>query len=177
MSNFRVILSRVSAKKVPALALVVVGLAGMVVGVLAATLTVTTNNYTGEIGSLHANTGAFTVTDNGLQVLMNTLGNNATTMQVPATGSNTDYRTATVAGDWAERLTFTTSLNSAGNIAHTVTVTIRNGSTTSAVGNALTTYSGTIKEPTASSSGTVNLYIDLTAATLNAPVAIYVSVV
>jgi hypothetical protein len=162
-----------SNKKVPALALVVVALAGMVAGVLAASMTVSQAPFQGEQGNYHNNTGAFTVTDNGLVVIANTFGNNATTMQVPSSG-NTDYRTGTTAGNWAESLTFQTTLFSAGNTGHTVTVTFRSGG--SAVGNSLQTYSGTIKEPTASSTGTVTLYIDLGTQSITSPVTAYVTV-
>jgi len=69
MTSIRVIFSRIATKKVPVLALVVVGLMGMVVGVLAATLTITTTNYSGEIGSLHNTSSGFAVTDNGLAIV------------------------------------------------------------------------------------------------------------
>jgi len=173
MESLKTKLLRLPNRKVPALALVVVALAGMVAGVIAASMTVSQVNFQGEQGNYHSNTGAFTVTDNGLVVLANTLGNNATTMQVPASG-NTDYRTATVAGNWAVNLTFSTTLFSAGNIGHTVTVTFRSGG--SAVGNSLQTFTGTINEPTASSTGTVRLYIDLGTQSITSPVTAYVTV-
>jgi len=176
MESLKTKLLRLPNRKVPALALVVVALAGMVAGVIAASMTVSQVNFQGEQGNYHSNTGAFTVTDNGLVVLANTLGNNATTMQVPASG-NTDYRTATVAGNWAANLTFQTTLFSAGSTSHTVTVTFRSGgSGSNAVGNSLQTFTGTINEPTASSTGTVRLYIDLGTQSITSPVTAYVTV-
>ena len=175
MESLKAKLLRIPNKRVPALALVVVALAGMVAGVIAASMTVSQVNFQGEQGNYHSNTGAFTVTDNGLVVLANTLSTNATTMQVPASG-NTDYRTATVAGNWAVNLTFQTSLFSAGATSHTVTVTFRSGSGSSAVGNSLQTFTGAIKEPTATSTGTVTLYIDLGTQSITSPVTAYVTV-
>ena len=74
MTSIRVLLSRITTKKVPALALVVVGLMGMVAGVLAAVITVTPNNFTGEVGTVHTNTGTMTVADNGLSIVSNVPG-------------------------------------------------------------------------------------------------------
>src|SRR5205809_7084200 len=78
MSSIRVILSRITTKKVPALTLVVVGIVGMVAGVLAATITLNQTLYNGEVGTYHNNTGVFTVTDNGLTVVANAASTNAT---------------------------------------------------------------------------------------------------
>ena len=66
MSSLRAKISQVTNKKVPVLALVVVAMFGMVAGVLAANLAVTTTSNTGEIGTYHTSSGTMTVVDNGL---------------------------------------------------------------------------------------------------------------
>ena len=74
MSSLRVKLSRITARKVPALTLIVVGLFGMVAGVLAAAVTVTNNTYNGEIGTYHNNNGNVAITDQGLSIVANVAG-------------------------------------------------------------------------------------------------------
>jgi len=64
MESLKTKLLRLPNKKVPALALVVVALAGMVAGVIAASMTVSQVKFQREQGNYHSNTGAFTVTNN-----------------------------------------------------------------------------------------------------------------
>src|SRR5260370_3916083 len=78
MSSIRGEISRSSTKKVTALTLVVVAIIGMVAGVLAATITLNQAVYTGEVGTYHNNSGAFTVTDTGLSPVANSASTNAT---------------------------------------------------------------------------------------------------
>src|SRR5437879_4123056 len=99
MSSIRVKLSRLTTRKVPALTLIVVGLVGMVAGVLAATLTVTTTNFSGESGILRNNTGNVQVTDNGLGVVAN--GASASTSADFAISSIVN--TAMTTGHWLDR--------------------------------------------------------------------------
>src|SRR5260370_12786669 len=78
MSSIRVAISRITTKKVAALTVVVVAIIGMVAGVLAATITLNQAVYTGEVGTYHNNSGAFTVTDTGLSPVANSASTNAT---------------------------------------------------------------------------------------------------
>src|SRR5260370_40178304 len=87
MSSIRVAISRITTKKVPALTLVVVAIIGMGAGVLAATITLNQAVYTGEVGTYHNNSGAFTVTDTGLSPVANSASTNAiSAIQIPGTG-------------------------------------------------------------------------------------------
>jgi len=174
MTSIRVLLSRITTKKVPALTLVVVGLVGMVAGVLAATITVTTTPFTGEAGHVHTNSGAFTITDGGLSVIATTGGGNSTSMVIPSSSSNNvAYVTATVAGDWAYAITLSTSLTD--GTSHTVTATFRSGTT---LGTSLQTFTGSIAAPSGpTSSKTATIYIDLgTADITSAVITVYVNI-
>ncbi len=164
MTSIRVLLSRMTTKKVPALALVVVGLIGMVAGVLAATLTVSTVSYNGESGTLHTNTGNVHVTDLGLGVVANDLA---------ASGSGTFSASSTVntdmtAGDWFYKLSFTDSVDTSGS--HTITVMIRNGTGIEPSGPVVATFTVT---SAATPTGTITAYVDLKT-TLTTPITVYV---
>lgn len=178
MSNIRLRLSKISAKKVPALSLLVVGLVGMVVGVLAATITVTQNNFSGETGIYHNTTSGFAVADNGLAITSNSAGANyGNNTQIGASGAQTFNANAVSAGDWVESVTI-----SQGSLAdassHKIDVTIRNG--TGTVGSIIVSYGSSstfIKAPAASgATGTVTLYFDL-GSSIATPITIYVSIV
>jgi hypothetical protein len=168
--------SRITTKKVPALALVVVAILGMVAGVLAATITITQVNYQGEQGVYHNNTGDFGVTDDGLQVIANAqVANDTATLQIPAsTVQGPIAGTSLTAGDWAEQLTFSESVLSTG-ASHALTITVR--SAAGHVGTVLLSYVGTIKEPAASgSTGTTILLLDLGSNNITSPITVYVSI-
>src|SRR2546428_6199723 len=105
MSSIRVILSRITTKKVPALTLVVVGIVGMVAGVLAATITLNQTLYNGEVGTYHNNTGVFTVTDAGLSVVANAASTNATS-DIAICGSGIALNNALTARHSMDGLTF-----------------------------------------------------------------------
>src|SRR5207245_5143342 len=107
--------------EVPAHTLIVVGLVGMVAGVLAATLTVTTTNFSGESGILRNNTGNVQVTDNVLGVVAN--GASASTSADFAISSIVN--TAMTTGHWFYKLAFTDTVDISKT--HTVTVPIRDG--------------------------------------------------
>jgi len=176
MTSIRVIFSRIATKKVPVLALVVVGLMGMVAGVLAATLTITTTNYSGEIGSLHNTSSGFAVTDNGLAIVANGGGANyINNTQVGASGDQPFNANALVAGHWVDSITFSTTLTDTSS--HKVSVTIRSG-TSGALGTALLTFGSSstfIQAPTGSGSGTITLYFDL-GSSITTPITVYVNV-
>src|SRR5712692_6446546 len=171
MSNLRAKISQATSKKVPILALVVVAMFGMVAGVLAATIVVTPVSNTGELGTLHTNSGTMTVTDNGLGVVSNA-ASAATTATFPASGSNTNVNNVLVAGHWFEQITFTDTLTD--NSAHTATVTLRNG--TGPSGSLLVTATFTLTGPNAVSTGTITAYVDTGTTTLTSPVTVYVSI-
>ena len=177
MSNLRIRLSRLTTTKVPALSLILVATVGMVVGVLAATITVTPNNFTGESGTYHNTTGTFTVSDKGLDVAANTVASNITTaVTLGANGTNKVLNTAMTAGDWMETLTFTDTASDA--TGHVATITIRSGTgpqgQTTLASSPITL--GTITGPGSASTGTITVYIDLGVTSLSTPVTVYVSV-
>src|SRR5713101_3551294 len=121
MSNLRAKISQATNKKVPILALVVVAMFGMVAGVLAANLAVTSTSNTGEIGTYHTSTGTMTVTDNGLGVVANNATASASTT-FPANGLNNNVNNDLTAGHWFDKVTFVDTSTDA--TAHTATVTI-----------------------------------------------------
>jgi hypothetical protein len=171
MSSIRVIVSRITTKKVPALTLVVVAIIGMVAGVLAATITLNQTLYTGEVGTYHNNTGAFTVTDTGLSVVANGASTNATTA-IGIAGTGIALTNTLTAGHWMDVLTFV--MSSPGSSTHTATITARNG--TGPEGSSLLTVTSGVWTTTSGSTGTVTFYIDLGTASLTAPLTIYVNV-
>jgi len=171
MTSLKVRLSRVTAKKVPALALIVVGLVGMVVGVFAAAISITPVNFTGETGTYHNNTGAFTVTDTGLFVASNSAATNATTA-ITIAGSGIALANAATAGHWMDVVTFVMNTPAAGT--HTTTIAFRNG--TGPSGSSLVTVTSGLWTTTTSSTGTVTFYVDLGVTSLSGPVTAYVSV-
>jgi hypothetical protein len=175
MSSIRVILSHITTKKVPALTLVVVGIIGMVAGVLAATITITSNTYTGEIGTLHNTTNGFTVTDNGLAVVANSAAANyANNTQIGTSGTQTFNGNAVTQGDWVESLTFSTSLTDSST--HKVNVTVRNG--TGTVGTTLVAFGSPgnfMRAMSGAGTGTLTIYFDL-GASIVTPITVYVSV-
>lgn len=171
MSNLRAKLSLISTKKVPVLALVVVAMFGMVAGVLAANLTVNQTTNTGEIGTYHTSSGSMTIVDNGLGVIANG-ASAATTATFPASGNNVAVNTPLTAGHWFDSITFTDTLND--NIAHTATITLRDG--TGVTGTQLTSASFTLTGPNAASTGTITAYMDTGQTSLNSPVTVYVAI-
>jgi len=170
MSNLRAKISHASNKKVPVLALVVVALLGMVAGVLAASIIVTPVANTGEIGTLHTNSGTITVVDNGLGVVANTNGTASGTTTFPASG-NRNVNNALTAGHWFDQITFTdTSTDSSGHVA---TITIRNGSGPD--GTLVVSASFTLTGAGAPS-GTITAFVDTGQTSLTSPVTVYVTI-
>jgi hypothetical protein len=171
MSSIRIIVSRITTKKVPALTLVVVAIIGMIAGVLAATITLNQTLYTGEVGTYHNNTGAFTVTDTGISVVANTATSNATTA-ITIAGAGQALTNALTAGHWMDVLTFV--MTTPGVSTHTATITARNG--TGPQGTSLVTVTSGAWTTSGSSTGTITFYVDLGTISLTAPVTIYVNV-
>ena len=175
MSNLKVRLSQLTTKKVPALALVVVAMLGMVVGVLAANFAVSQTTTTGEIGTYHNSSGTFTVTDTGLFVVANGASTNATTA-ITIAGTGIALNNALTAGDWMDVVTFVMNAPSATGSPHTATLTFRNGAGpkgTLLAGSPVTSGAWTTS---ASSTGTVTFYVDLGTQSLTTPVTVYVSI-
>lgn len=171
MSNIRLKISHLTSKKVPALSLVAVALAGMIIGVLATNLQVGQTNNNGEIGTYHTSSGSITITDNGLGVVANA-ASASTTATFPATGNNVNVNNALTAGHWFDQIVFVDTLTDASS--HTATVTIRNG--TGLAGTLLVTTTFTLTGPGASSTGTVTAYVDSGTATLTSPITVYVDI-
>lgn len=175
MSNLRAKLSRATNKKVPALALVVVAMVGMVAGVLAANIAITSNVYTGEVGTYHSNTGTFGIVDNGLAVVANTIADNATTAITSTTTTQQVYgntgATGITAGHWMDSLVFTPP-NTGGS--HTIHITIRSGGGALGATTLASITSGTWT--TNANTGAVTFYVDLGASPITAPVTVYVNV-
>jgi hypothetical protein len=174
MSNLKARLSQLTTRKVPALALVVCAMLGMVTGVLAANFAVSQTSTTGEIGTYHTSSGTFTVTDTGLFVVANTASTNATTA-ITIAGTGIALNNALTAGNWMDVVTFVMSTPSATGSPHTATLTFRNGSGPkgTTLGSAIT--SGTWTTST-SSTGTVTFYVDLGTQSLTSPVTAYISI-
>ena len=171
MTSLRTRLSQLTTKRVPALALVVVAMAGMVAGVLAANIVITQANYTGEIGTYHSNTGAFSVVDNGLAVVANTVANNGSTTVTFTTATQQLYVNTVTAAHWMDSLVFTPPATSG---THTVTITVRSGTGALGVTTLASITTGTWT--TNANTGAVTVYVDLGASPITAPVTVYVNV-
>jgi hypothetical protein len=172
MSNLRAKISKIATKKVPVLALVVVAMFGMVVGVLAANLTVNQTTNTGEIGTYHTSSGTMTVVDDGLGVVANGASAASTTATFPASGSSVTVNNVLTAGHWFDSVTFTDTLTD--NTAHTATISIRDG--TGVTGTLLASASFTLTGPNAASTGTIIAYVDTGQTSLTSPITVYVNI-
>ncbi len=171
MSNLRSKISQATNKKVPVLALVVVAMFGMVAGVLASNLAVTSSSNTGEIGTYHTNTGTMTVVDDGLGVVANgAVASAAATF--PTSGNNNNVNNALTAGDWFDKITFTDTATD--STVHTATVTIRNN--TGAAGTLVVSTTFTLTGPGATSTGTITAYVDTLGTSLISPVTVYITI-
>ncbi|HZD11935.1 MAG TPA: hypothetical protein VE177_00245 [Candidatus Binatus sp.] len=176
MESLKAKLLRLPSKKVPALALVVVALAGMIMGVIAANTIVTNNTFTGEVGTYHNNTGTYSPADNGLFVVTNPFSTNITTsVTFGASGTNKVLMNTLVAGDWCEKLTFTGVAADAAT--HNGKVTVQNGTgpTGGTILNSLNAQTFTLVGGGASATGTVTMYLDLGTATMSNPISVYVT--
>src|SRR5215472_18171115 len=174
MADLRVKLSRITTKKVPALTLIVVGLVGMVLGVFAASITVTTSNFNGEIGTFHNNNGNVAITDKGLSVVANStvITNNSTATLGAGTNKNLYSGSAFTAGHWMDTLTISDSVDSS---VHTVTIKISSGATAPNSSTPLAGGTVTLTITAATNNGTVTAYIDLGSSSVTAPITVYAS--
>jgi hypothetical protein len=177
MSGVRVKLSRLTASKVPALSLIVVAIAGMAIGVFAATISVgTTGPFSGEQGFIHNTTGVLTVTDSGLSVVSNVPGTTNSSANFLTTGNKSAFSNAHAfaAGDWMETLVFTDT-SGTDTIAHVVKITINQGTTAPSGTNVIPQVTYTMTGVTGSTNPTITLYIDLGTASLTAPLNVYIN--
>ena len=158
-------------KKVPALSIFFFVTLGMVMGALAVTMTVTQTNYAGEIGTYHNTTSGFTVVDNGLAVVANTIANNASTAITFTASTQQLYENTITAGHWMDSIAFTPPATSG---THTVNITVRSG--TNALGAVLASFTATNNWTTsAGNTGTVTVYLDV-GSSVTTPVTTYVNV-
>ncbi len=173
--NFKLRLSSLVDKKVPALSLILVATVGMVAGVLAATMVVSQNSKTSVSGSYYNSTGTVTVTDKGLAVVANAVSSNVSSAVTwGATGTNKQVYNALTAGNWMYYFEFTTSLTDSST--HVATITIR--SSTGPLGDTTlaTVTTGTWTGPGVSSTAKITVYVDLGVQSITAPLTTYVSV-
>jgi hypothetical protein len=175
MSNLKVRLSQLTTKKVPALALVVVAMLGMVAGVLAANIAVTSNTYGGEAGITHNNTGVLTFVDNGLSVVSNVPTPTNTSATFLTTGNKNVFQTvpAFAVGDWEEAIKVTDTVTT-DTTAHAVKITINSGPTAPSGSTLVAQFTYTMTGVTGSSNPTITIYIDLGVQTITAPLNIYI---
>ena len=183
MSSIKTKLSYLTTRKVPALSLVLIAVAGMAVGVFAGTIaTSTSNNAGGEQGILHTTSNVLTIVDKGLSVVsvIPTGGSapNASSTFLTTGNKNAFAGTpapAFTAGDWVEALQFTDSVTT-DTVAHAVKITINSNTTPAPSGTTLVAqFTYTMTGVTGNSSPTITLYIDLGTASITSPLNIYVS--
>lgn len=180
MTAIRMALSRLTTKRVPLLSLFLVAVLGAVGGVLAASISITSNSFNGESGTYHSNAGTLTIVDNGLAVVANTPTggnqNNFTgTVVFGANASSTARDTILTAGHWMDVVVLTSNLKD-NPTNHVVTLTFRSG--TGAIGATLATATATVQSFSAAtaSTGTITVYIDLGASPLTSPVTLYATI-
>ena len=177
MSSLRVRLSRITTKRVPVLSLFVVAIAGMAVGVLAATISVSnTGPYAGEQGFIHNTTGVLTVADNGLSVVSNVPGSTNASATFLTTGNKNAYSSAHAfaVGDWVESLVVTDT-SGTDTVAHAVKITINNGTGVPSGTSVIPQVTYTMTGVSGSTSPTITVFIDLGTSSLTAPLNIYIN--
>ena len=177
MSSLRVKLSRLSTKRIPALSLIVVAIAGMAVGVLSATISVSnTGPYAGEQGFIHNTTGVLTITDSGLAVVSNVPGSTNASATFLTTGNKEVFSNAHAfaVGDWVESLVVTDTLGS-DTVAHNVKITINNGATVPSGSNVIPTVTYTMTGVSGSTNPTITIFIDLGTGSIGTPLNIYIN--
>ncbi|SRR6266571_846566 len=173
MKNIRISIAKLTAKKVPALALVVVALVGAVAGVLAASIVISQSNLNGEQGNLHTNSGVWTITDNGLAVVSTGAAGNATSA-VALGSTNVLLSNALTQGHWMDLVTFNIGgTPPSSTFTAKITFYQSNGSPQ---GTPLATVTSGTWTTTVSSTGSINFYVDLGASPLASPITAYVTV-
>ena len=177
MSNLRVKLSRLTAKKVPALSLALVAIVGMAVGVFAATLTVSTiNNPGGEKGLLHTTGSVLTFVDNGISVVATVPAPTNATSNFLTTGNKNAFTSATafVAGHWEEAILITDT--SGDTASHVLSVNISSGAAApTGTAFSFSPFTYTVTGVTGSTTPTITLYMDLGGNSITTPLDIYIS--
>ncbi len=178
MSNFRTKLSHLTTRKVPAVSLVLIAVAGMAAGVFAGTIvaTNTINNIGGEQGLLHTTSNVLTFADNGLSVVSVVPTTTNTSSTFLTTGNKNDFQSspAFVVGHWAEAILVTDTVTT-DTVAHAVKVTINSGTTAPSGSTLVTQFTYTMTGVTGNTSPTITLYIDLGVTSITSPLNIYVS--
>ncbi len=177
MKNIRMAVSRLNDKKVPALALVLVAVAGAVAGVLGASISISTSaNYKGEAGTIHQNSGVFTITDTGLTVVnsANATDGSADAFTIPASAYTVNN--ALVQGDWVDTVNFVDSSPSTTTGTYHATLSFYQHTGSSASGTLIKTVTGGTWTVASTSTGTVSFEIDLGAGPFTAPITAYVTV-
>ena len=164
-----------ASKKVPALSLIFVGIVGMVAGVIAASIIVTSTTYVNEFGTYQNNTGTMTVTDNGLNVVANAASSNITTSTTfGASGNNKVLNNALTAGNWMNTIVFT---GIGGDSAtHTATITIKSGTGPAGSTTLINAQAVTLVGGGAGATGTITVYLDLGTTSITAPMTVYIKV-
>lgn len=182
MTSLRVKLSQLSAKKVPLVSLVLVAVVGMVVGVLAANLTINTasTTFTGTTGTLTTNTGTMTVVDNGLSIVSTVPGSTNTSATFFTSGNKPVYCgggggcVAFATGHWMDSLVFTDTQTD--STAHTVKITINSGGTAPGGATLVGPVTVTLTGPgVGGGTGTITVYLDLGTGNITAPLIVYVT--
>lgn len=173
MKDLKSLLHRLQARKLSLTAVLLVAISSAVAGAFAAIVVNTTSyNFTGEAGTLHQSSGAFTVTDNGLSVAINTFSTNETNTLTLAAG-NWQVQNGITPGDWVDSVSF--HMPSAATGTHIATIKVQNGGNTVAGTTIVTFVSGTWTT-SASSTGTVTCYVDTGLTSLTSPLTLYVSI-
>ena len=176
MSNLRVKLSGLNSRKVPIVSLALVAVVGMIVGVLAASITVTPNTFNGQAGTYTNNTGTMQSNDQGLSIVTNTNGISAnTTGTFGANGSNgllCNGSTFT-AGNWMDTIVFTDTASDSS--AHTVTIKVLSGSGVPNGGTILESVTLTLTGHGSSTTGTITEYLDLGTNSITSPMTLYIT--
>ncbi|HEX4921828.1 MAG TPA: hypothetical protein VFV92_13955 [Candidatus Bathyarchaeia archaeon] len=173
VNGFRSRLGLGSRRRI-ALAVATIAMLAAIGGAYAVNIAITQISYSAEQGTYHNNSGGITATDNGLAPVANAITTNVTSAVTwGATGTNKQVYTTMTAGDLMDYITFSTTLNDSST--HTATVTIRHGA--GALGSTIVTViSGTWTAPSATSTATITMFIDLGAQTVSSPITVYVTV-
>ena len=175
MKNLRTRVGRFKARKLSALAVMLIAVASAVAGAFAATIVVNTTSYnwSSEAGTLHQSTGAISATDNGFSVAINGFTDNQSNTLTLA-GGNWQVQNAITVGHWIDSVSFTCPATCASG-SHVATIKIQNGGGTVA-GTTIQTFTSGAWTTNGSSTGTITCYVDTTLSSITSPLTIYVSV-
>lgn len=173
MKDLKPLIHRFQARKLSLAAVLLVAIASAVAGAFAAIVVNTSSyNFTGEAGTLHQSSGAFTVTDNGFSVAINTFTTNETNALTIAAG-NWQVQSGITPGHWVDSVSF--SMPSPATGTHVATIKVQNGGNT-VTGTTIVTFVSGTWTTSASSTGTVTCYVDTGLTSITSPLTIYVSI-